>query len=176
MRFLLIAGCALALTACEVVESERPLFSGGGPAPAEGLWALLAENCSAPQTTAVHRWPSCATPFWVEGDQLITLSPAPQRMTFVVAPGSPAILQVATPDPPQEPAGAGYTYAGFRPRGASPFKAADVWAGACVKGEMPAAGFRPDSCTAIRPDAVRNALAGASAQEPQAQAVWVAPS
>ena len=176
MRLVVVTIAALALTACEVVESERPLFSGGGPAPEEGLWALLADNCSPPQTTAVHKWPSCATPFWVEGDQLTTLSPSPQRMTFVVAPGSPAILQVAAPDEPRDPGDGAYSYAGFRPRGASPFKAADVWLGGCVKGEMPADGFLRDSCTATGPEAVRRALAGAAAHEPHASAVWVAPS
>ena len=176
MRFVVITIAALALTACEVVESERPLFSGGGPVPAEGLWALLPDDCSTPQTTAVHEWPSCATPFWVEGEQLTTLSPAPQRMTFVVAPGSPAILQVGASDAPREPGEEAYSYAGFRPRGASPFKAADVWLVACMKGEMAADGFLPDSCTATGPEAVRSALAGAAAEKPQAVAVWIAPS
>ena len=174
-RLLPLVGCTLALVACEVVESERPLFAGGGPAPKGGLWALLADNCSTPETTAVQRWPSCATPFWVEGDQLTALSPSPQRSTFVVAAGSPAILQLRAAEEAGDPEDAPYSYAAFRPHGASPFAAADVWLAACMKSDTPVPGFLPDTCTATSSEAVRSVAGAAAAHEPQAKAVWIAP-
>ena len=175
MRLLLIAATALAVSACDAIESETPLFTGSAAGPKPGLWALLDSACSVPSTAAVQTWAECASPFWVGEGRLTVLTPAPQRPAFLIAEGSPAIVQLSGLDYGRAPEPAPYSYMALRADGPAPFTSARVWGGGCSQGDMPRESFMDGTCRAKTPEAVRDALKAMVEQGPGARAVWIAP-
>lgn len=132
---------ALALSGCNVVVTQTPLF---GPADAaatpplrEGLWAAVKDGCKFDERQTVDAWPDCARWFLVRGDVASAFNGdkdgwdhfrlsggrLAQRFEdeaweedehFLLAAGEPLIGQVAQKSPGA--AAEGYFYVAFKPR------------------------------------------------------------
>ena len=163
------------------VQSERPLFTSGAGRPKPGLWAVLAHGCETPTTPAVQRWPACAMPVWIEDGTLTFVMMQPMRTTFLVAAGSPAVLQMANPKeapPGGTPPKPGYSYLAVEPQGRAPYTRGRVWLAGCPREDdtsTPDLEHGDGSCVAATATAVRAVLAETIKREKPQTAVWVAP-
>ncbi len=128
--YRIVAGSllALALGACSVVATERPMFTAadakGAPALKAGLWALPERGCRFKPRADPAKWPDCVQALAIQDGQIRDLKPdaeAPRKhqarvggekpMGFLLAAGEPPILQVQS-------SGEGaptYFYFGLRP-------------------------------------------------------------
>jgi hypothetical protein len=163
MRALLLLPLLLGMAACQQsLQSKEPLLTGSGPAPAEGLWALLAPGCAAPTSAEVQNWAACASPAWVKGSTFTIIVQGPVRSEFAVAAGDPALAQVRSDD--------GYTYYAVRADGPAPARAARLWALPCSEeAEL-------DACDVKGPADLRTAARAAVARPPTWTAVLVQPT
>jgi hypothetical protein len=113
LRRILIVAIAMELGACALMPRKAtpaaaPAASVAvAPQPADGLWAILDPGCAKPQATDFHAWPSCASPFWINGGKAVVLTatnPArgrrlhsvPYAADYSLTPGEPLIAQVGT--------------------------------------------------------------------------------
>ena len=114
---------AIALTACmPQVVSREPLFRQGEASMRPGLWALLANDCATPTNAQVFDWPSCATPARLRPGELTIFMPGPVRGEFVLAAGTPNIVQsrLSVEDVTEQRDSPGFAYYSFVPDGAVP--------------------------------------------------------
>jgi hypothetical protein len=112
MRWLAILTLAAALGGCNLVYSERPLFTArnadAAPQAEPGLWLLENADCAVDVTTPVAPWPACAE------HQLVTAEGARAYRLFhpremLLAGGDPLIVQTREKD---EHGRSAYFYAG----------------------------------------------------------------
>jgi hypothetical protein len=111
LRRILIVAIAIGLGACALFgpkpspQRERALVVA--PQPAEGLWAILDPGCAKPLAANFRAWPSCASPFWINGGKAVVLTAAaqphgrrphsvPYAADYSLTPGEPLIAQVGT--------------------------------------------------------------------------------
>jgi hypothetical protein len=132
-QFLIVAGLLL-LGACNMVVTKDPLFTAADAHPPQlrqGVWQGLPADkpCHFDQTRAVARWPSCANAFLVTSDKLTSVDedsagkPTRSSMAFVLAGGSPAVLQVYNQkdsDASEAAQDKGYVYLGLKPTKTDP--------------------------------------------------------
>ena len=182
MRALAAVWVALGLAACDpMVESDKPLFSATGGQAKPGLWAVLADGCAAPTTAAVQRWPACAMPVWVEDGALTFIMMQPMRTQFLIAQGSPGVLQMENlkdAPPGGSPPKPGYSYLAVEPEGRPPYIRGRVWVAGCSREKPPSitdVEATESECRASTAAGVRAALTEAIKREKPQAAVWVAP-
>ena len=107
---------------------RRIKISEGGSGPQMGLWAVLQPGCARPTSSAVHTWPECATPVWLQPGQATTIVQSPVRSEFVVGTGTPRLAQVTHENEAGERR---YRYFAFRTLDAAPHRSALVWVVFC---------------------------------------------
>ncbi|MDB5431059.1 MAG: hypothetical protein JWP35_2175 [Caulobacter sp.] len=125
LRMLAIVAAGLALQACTIVGSDKPLFSAadtvGAPALRPGLWAMPESDCKGfDPARPASQWPECANkiivrPGTVGGDEKQDDGSIKKReLSYVLAGGNPRILQLAAPADRKadDPA---FLYVGVRP-------------------------------------------------------------
>jgi hypothetical protein len=100
----ILAACTAAalLGGCNLVLSERPLFTAADEAAAAplrpGLWRSDDPKCQVKESRPVQTWPSCASWVLVRSGEILELHAEKkpttwQSDTFVLAAGDPRILQ-----------------------------------------------------------------------------------
>ncbi len=117
-----VIALAVALVGCNLVYSERPLFSAAdaknGPGLRIGLWLKRDAGCQFDETRPVRRWPKCAEWQLVRPTDVLGLDAQGRKWTqygYVLAAGQPRILQVAVQDPQVDGGRAEYFYLGLDP-------------------------------------------------------------
>ncbi|MFZ5668968.1 MAG: hypothetical protein ACOY4K_05710 [Pseudomonadota bacterium] len=212
MRVAILLGLTLLLGACNRVHTSEPLFfaSDAPDAPRfrEGVWLIetpIADEgddgkpCRVDARKPVTRWPKCADWALVRGGEFTGYERDDkggearwESMAYVLAGGSPPVLQLATPEADGK---LDYQYFGVRvTRRAADgrIEAYDSWPVLCgppppegtkkADGTIQYATLNPlpgltvvdDNCTTDQPSAVLNA-ASASLQwtAPQGGARWI---
>ena len=112
MRRLLVLVLAAALGGCNLVYSERPLFTAANAAAAPpveaGLWLMEASDCAFDIAAPVEDWPACAEHQTVtdRGAHAWRLFPGGE---LLLAAGDPLIVQTREKDDRGRPV---YFYAG----------------------------------------------------------------
>jgi hypothetical protein len=115
LRRLLVLTCLSVLCACAaprpravaVAPPPPALVPPPPPTPANGLWAILDPGCAKPNVANIHAWPSCASPFWISGDQALVilsgqfggrwgLHDVSYAAKLNLTPGDPVIARVGT--------------------------------------------------------------------------------
>lgn len=111
LRRILVVSIAGLLSACAMMRhGPAPVAPVAAaeppPTPAEGLWAILDPGCAKPNVVNIHAWPSCASPFWINGGKALVLTAASVRgrrlhelqyaADYSLTPGEPLIAQVGT--------------------------------------------------------------------------------
>ncbi len=109
LRRILVIAAVVMLSACAAlgVRPPRGAHASVAPPPAQGLWAILDPGCERPRAANIHAWPSCASPFWIQGGKAVVMTAslthrrrwthhAPYAADFSVTPGEPLIVQVGT--------------------------------------------------------------------------------
>ena len=144
IRNLAIFLSGLALSACGMVASERPLFgtadAAGAPKARAGLWAMLEPGCKLNLQSAPSKWPDCAYAIILRDGMIVDPTPDPRGqiddpVAYQLIRGDPVIVQVSASSQ-----GAGYVYFGFRPLavdGAGAVIEARVWPALCAKPAAP---------------------------------------
>jgi hypothetical protein len=129
MRQLLAIACLLLLGACNMVFTTDPVFTAADAHPPQlrqGVWQGVPtdEPCRFDQTRPVARWPGCANAFLVTADKLTSVDVnsagkhTPSSLPYVLAGGSPAVLQVydqKDSDSGESAQDKGYVYLGLKP-------------------------------------------------------------
>ena len=102
---------AMALGACSVVSTERPMFSAadakGAPVLKPGLWALPERGCRFKPRSAPEKWPDCVQAVEIPDGAIRDLKPEAdaQRkrqarvgggapMKYLIVPGDTPVMQV----------------------------------------------------------------------------------
>jgi hypothetical protein len=131
----------IALTACNMVYSEQPMFVDADRAslsPKEGVWLAEVEDCTFDSSQPESRWPQCAV--WVivrqSGRDLLVTDGKGQTESIgaLFASGSPMIVQGRWVDDVKQPAMAHYAFYGLEPLGLEPdhrYAAALTWLVEC---------------------------------------------
>jgi hypothetical protein len=112
LRRILVIAMAVGLAACTAIGLKPPTgihaaAAAPPPSPAEGLWAILDPGCERPHAANIHAWPTCASPFWIQGGKAVVLTASlthtrrrphdtPYAADYSVTPGEPLIVQVGT--------------------------------------------------------------------------------
>lgn len=197
------AGLAIAIGGCmPQVVSREPLFRQGEASLRPGLWALLAPDCARPAHAQVFDWPSCATPARLRPGELTILMPGPVRGEFLLADGTPHVVQsrLGVEDATDQGDPLGFAYYSFVPDGSGPlFTSGTVRVLRCPEDDeipiegmtLEGAGSNADQaegefeveglahgersrCEAATAEAVREAARRALVKRPEWQAVWIA--
>lgn len=183
---LLALGATLGLAACmPQIESAEPLLDAGSRALRPGLWALLQEDCAAPEHDRIFDWPSCAVPVRIRPGELAIISPVPHRARIVLSDGAPLVVQVRISEKevtdPSAPDSTGFTYYSFVPAGGEPLGSGELRTLRCPSGDqMPIEGITLEEedgdgrCVATTAQAVREAARRSLIQRPDWRAVWIA--
>ena len=73
-RFSVLAGCLIGLSGCNLLVSEEPWFTAADAQPRpvlrDGLWVSTSADCRFNEAKPAERWPDCAVPSFVRGDEL----------------------------------------------------------------------------------------------------------
>ena len=167
------------LGACNMVISEAPMFAESDRstlAPKGGIWLAEMDDCKFDASKPESEWPGCA--LWLvvrNSGREVLMSDGKgqsQRIDFLIAVGTPAVVQGKWIDEAKEPEVAYYGYYGieWRQLGVDPFAAASIWAVRCgVQGQSSSeiapypgisAECRPSSKDAIRAAAIASRNAG----------------
>jgi hypothetical protein len=113
LRRILTLACLSVLCACAAPRAKvavvppAPIEVAPPPKPADGLWAILDPGCAKPNVANIHAWPSCASPFWISGDQALVilsgqfggqwgLHDVSYAAKLNLTPGDPMIARVGT--------------------------------------------------------------------------------
>lgn len=111
LRRILIVAIAIGLGACALRDAKPAGTPASGlaaaPRPADGLWAILDPGCAKPRAADFRAWPSCASPFWIDGGKAVVLTAlsaahgrrphaVPYAADYSLTPGEPMIAQVGT--------------------------------------------------------------------------------
>ena len=112
LRRVLVVAIVAALSACASLGARpSPGVRASASAPplslAEGLWAILDPGCERPRAADIRAWPSCASPFWIQGGKAVVMTAqlthsrrrphdTPYAADYSVTPGEPLIVQVGT--------------------------------------------------------------------------------
>ena len=115
-RAIAIAALAAMLAGCNLVYSEKPLFTKAdsvGAAPFKpGLWARVDKGCEVDVTKPVAQWPECAGAMVITPTSLIDPAKPGESADYVLVAGDPPILQA----PYKNDAGLTlYFYIGIKP-------------------------------------------------------------
>ena len=167
------------LSGCNMVISEAPMFTEGdraAPTPKDGIWLAEMEDCKFDASQSESEWPECA--LWVvfrnSGREALVSDGKgqSQRIDYLIAAGTPAIIQGKWIDEAKEPEEAYYAFYGleWRQLAQDGSAAASTWAVRCGVQErsssriQPFPGIsaecRPSSKDAIRAAAVASRNAG----------------
>jgi hypothetical protein len=200
-----LAAClalAALLAACNLVYSERPLFTADdakGAAPLRtGVWLELDPKCQFDRTQPVTRWPKCAEWILVRPRQILGLETKPRAWTaydYVLAAGEPRVLQVAVPKSDDADGQLPFVYLGLEARRLDPqgrIIEYRQWTAQCgapppqdaksSRGltQSPLPGLKPapdaghpDDCLAASADAVRGAVSASTAWSNAETWQWV---
>jgi hypothetical protein len=200
MRVLVLVLTVLALGGCNLVYSEKPLFTKadarGAPPLRPGVWVKPKPDC---EFTADQRpLPDCADPLVIEAQVLrpppdaAKAAGGPNQLPYVLARGEPRVMQVEVDLKAGERM---WLYQGLRAvrtDGQGRIVEARLWPVLCgpppakgatgADGEtayvtpnpLPGLEVRAESCLARAPGPVRNAAAASEAwDEDQAQIRWL---
>ncbi|WP_310541202.1 hypothetical protein [Phenylobacterium sp.] len=188
LRIVAVVWAALSLSACAVVSSDRPLFSpldaAGAPILKPGLWAMPVGDCTFSMRGSALKWPDCANGAYVGPSALVggkrdTSGAFSEALTYRMAVGDPAILQIEAPAD-RAPGDPKVFYLGVRPLasdGDGRVTKARLWLALCAKPPQTDAGNpRPaklpvgltaikgrEECLARTQTAVRNAASQSEA-------------
>lgn len=176
----LLSGCASGMVA------QRPLFEAGTDRLEPGLWAALDEDCEAPASADLTRWPQCAVPVWIGETELTAVAIQPFRSGYLIAGGEPRIAQRHAegsgfgPDTGNgRPTDDRYDFWVIEAEGASPFRRIMLWNVGCPEGASMPMGeegmVRSGSCPAEDADAVREAAAAGLGRDKMRRVIWIAP-
>jgi len=123
-RALAALAVAFALGGCNLVVSEKPLFTqadaAGAPVLRPGAWVSPKGDCSFDETKPVADWPECANPVVIRPGEIFDPRKAESQGPYVLAAGDPRIVQAPIkPGGDVEPKGEDKTlfaYLGLKPR------------------------------------------------------------
>jgi len=178
-------GAALGLAACmPQIESAEPLLDAAPHALRPGLWALLKDDCAAPEHGRIFDWPPCAMPVRVRPGELTIISPVPLRARLVLGGTAPLVVQARISEEevidPSAPDSSAFTYYSFVPVGGEPLASGEVRILRCpADDEMPIEGITLDEegsdarCVAATAQAVREAARRSLIKRPDWRAVWI---
>ncbi len=150
MRQLFVAASLLVLGGCNVVMTKTPLFgsadAAGAPQLRLGVWRGEPDRpCAVNEALPIARWPDCANVLVVQ-DGLLSFhnrdakgQPTLSSTPFVLAGGSPSVLQATEDDPDAKEGSApadrrAYFYMGLRPTKTDPkgrITAFTAWSAMC---------------------------------------------
>ncbi len=120
LRACMILALAVALGGCNMVYSERPLFTAadavGAPPLRPGLWTTSDPKCRVDEARPVQRWPKCAEWGLVRATDVLEFKadakPAAWTSTeYVLASGDPRVLQT----PFDDKNGSAFIYVALKP-------------------------------------------------------------
>jgi len=123
MRIAALLCTAALLGGCNMITSERPLFSAadaaGQPQLRPGVWIGEKPDCQIDEAKPRDQWPDCIDSWVVRPNEVVAARDkgkppgAGDRYPIVLAKGDPAVLQIGLTND----AGAigGYVYAGLKP-------------------------------------------------------------
>lgn len=112
LRRILIVAIWIGLSACaarhaHLAQLPAPAAAQPKPPPmlAQGLWAILDPGCPKPVAANIHKWPACASPFWISRGKATVICSAAARSPaghadfsfaadYQLAGGDPLIAQV----------------------------------------------------------------------------------
>jgi len=186
IRTVGFAVAALALAACDPgAWSREPLLAAGPHPIREGLWAVLAEGCVEPRSSAVASWDSCAIPVWVARDSASYIALGKVSAAVRWAEGEPALLQLTAigggftsgPPPwlgPRDNADArdvNHAYFLARGEGDRPYSRGRVWQAPCAPGGDEGG---DDRCLVRSLPELRTLATEAVGSSPGFRAVWIA--
>jgi len=169
-RSLLLPIIAL-LSACNMVISETPMFAENDRAdvaPKDGVWLANQEDCDFDASQPEAKWPECAVWVVVRNSTRELLvndgKDQSQRINYLIASGTPSIIQGKWVDEAKEPGAIYYSFYGleWRQLGPNGFAGASVWPVQCGLQDRPGSDIRPFSgisaeCRPSSRDAIRSA-------------------
>lgn len=172
MRHLASVGLAVLLSACGgSIESEHPLFGAGADGFKPGMWAAVSieEPCELPKDAAIFNWPDCAAPILIESGTAAYFTPAHVRVAFIVADGTPRIIQsdkdvfggiMDQPDKAVARTPDHRFYASFYPDSSPPFTAGRIQFLLCPSQEADAVEEHPSKSRKRLADTQNSAIPG----------------
>jgi hypothetical protein len=195
MRTLVIAFCALGLSACNMVYSEKPLFTAadakGGAKLKPGVWVRPDKDCVvAPDADPL---PDCANAVTVAAEAFLPppgakLKPGePESLPYLISGRNPSVIQVQVDLDPPKP-GVRWLYFALRPTRSDGGKVveAHVWFVQCgppppkdgkryvTTEPLPGLTIKDNDCIAADADAVRGAAKASEAWDKDKDAIrWV---
>lgn len=167
---------ALALCACGMVSSDRPLFGApdtrDAPVLKAGLWALVEPGCKFNLRNPPTKWPDCAQAIELRDGTARDVKPnssgeRDEPVSYLLAAGDPAILQAQAPKDPGARK-APFVYFGLRPLASDldgTIIRARIWPALCAKPQPDGAAGPPARPARLLPglvagkDALANCLA-----------------
>jgi hypothetical protein len=149
-RVLAVLIAAGLLGGCNLVYSERPLFSAsdaaGAPALRPGLWARPEADCAFDETKPVADWPDCANGLVFRPDMAFDPKKPGETAAYVLAAGDPRVFQA--PFKTGQGEQIGYIYLGVEPAkldGQGRITAFEAWPAQCGPPPPKPASAKPDA-------------------------------
>ncbi len=104
----LLSGLALLVGGCgNLVHSDRALFTAAdareGPVFRRGLWIGDDPDCVFDEAIPRSEWPSCAEPWIMTSQGLVSIFEEDREMSLLVTGGAPAIIQIGSTAEPAGP-------------------------------------------------------------------------
>jgi hypothetical protein len=168
----LLLAAAAGLGACNAAVSDRPLFSArdarGAPALKPGLWAMVEDEPCDLERVATDPWPACAKPVVITARTIAGPEKDKPPLPYVLAAGSPRILQLAMKDD-DEPNETFWFYLALEPEpGTGPVTEATAWLVQCgpppenqptqlTEQPLPGMSIEDKTCYAAAAGAIRDA-------------------
>jgi len=165
------------LSACNMVISETPIFAESDRAtliPKDGIWLTKVDDCDFDASQPEAKWPECAV--WVvvrnSGRELLVMDgkDQTQRLDYLIAAGSPPVVQGKWIDAAKEPGAAYYGFYGIEPQqlATDGFAAASTWAVKCGVQQQSSSKIQPfpgvsAECRPSSKDAIRSAATASRA-------------
>jgi hypothetical protein len=160
-RPVMLPLAVLALSACNMAFSEKPLFAPDQRSSAlvleNGLWVAVEVDCQVDFDTSKESWPECAKWAVVSGNKIV--KPQSDAQDVFMIDGKPPIIQGDYSNKRKKV----YAFIGFEPKAFSPpgrIVALEMWPIPCGTFEDGSAKVRPfpgfsDECYAESMNAVR---------------------
>lgn len=114
MRHIGIVACALALAGCNLVYSEKPLFSAADSRGAQfrpGVWMKPEPGCDFDRAKPLKEWPECAGGIILRADRMVDPKQSGKEVAYVLADGEPPVVQIPFDEKLKKPI---FVYAGVR--------------------------------------------------------------
>ncbi len=134
-RALALTAMALALGGCNLVVSEKPMFTAadavGAPALRSGVWSASQSGCDFKSSDPVAKWPKCAGGGVITASAIMasvdangpgsadqppsTIAKPQTTIPYVLAAGDPRVMQIDIKLPTQAGPSAIFYFAALKP-------------------------------------------------------------